>query len=474
MTHRGVTRRRLLAALSAASVSGLAGCSDFGVRSSPASGPSSTTATSTPAYTVDTFVERDGTALQVDGQPYRYNGMMGLLTHTQLGKEWTDTTMAVAEEYDIDAFRCWGFPAPWDDVPDPHQAPGAFDDEWFSLFDYTVAKAKQAGVRLVVPLLQGVHVDSERTSDLAAPSPVAYGSWSDTADYTRYTRAFIEDDQANEYFKEYIEHFLTRENQYTGLEYREEPTILMWECANELEYKHPDRAGQSMAAWYDDIASYIKSLDSNHLVSTGMHGSMGEIYEPWTERCAFVEDHRVDAIDVCSFHAYPVYEFRDTVRFRSKELAGRYAEHKIDLAHDEVGKPVYGGEYGVDFAPDVDQVYMTTLETPEEASDVTDNAEYPLAYPDQHDDGVLVTRVRDDVDGPTLATRAAYFRDLTDVAAAAGLDGIQFWRLGPAPNTEMSDADARQFRAEENPRLVYPTDDETLAAVREHHEAIDG
>ncbi|UHQ96230.1 cellulase family glycosylhydrolase [Natrinema halophilum] len=320
----------------------------------------------------------------------------------------------------------------------------------------------------------GVHVDASKDRLNYAPSPAAYGTWSDTADYSYNTKAFIEDKQANEYFKEHIEYFLTRENQYTGVEYRNEPTILMWECANELEYNSRDTEDRSLAFWYEDIASYIKSIDSNHLVSTGMHGSMGEVYEPWIRRCAFVEDHQVDEIDVCSFHDYPIHPFRDGVQIRSPELAGRYAEHKTRLAHDEIGKPVYAGEYGIHFVPDADTGYISTIETEESASDVESNRNYPQAYHDQHDDSVLVTR-QQDIQGVDLTDRNEYFRNLTEVAADNAMDGVGFWRL--LPNTVGENAsreESREHRAKHGSLAIYPADTETLAVIQEYYSSVVG
>jgi len=426
-------------------------------------------------YEITEFVERNGADLELGGAEYRYNGMMALdLTRRDQGKSWINTAIDTAVAYDIDVYRCWGFESKdWDYAS--HQAPGEFDDAWIELFDYTVAKAKEAGIRLVVPLLQGVLVDQTKFDDVpAAPSPAAYKLWSDTvSDTDRWMEAFVNDDQATEYYKEYIRHFLTRENQYTGIEYRNEPTILLFECANEIEYKHPDRVGQSLDFWYKDIASHIRSHTSNHLVSTGMHGSMGEIYAPWTERCAYVRDHQVDEIDVCSFHDYPVYFAGDRdgsdVRMKSLELASRYAEHKIGLAHETVGKPVYAGEYGVAFKPYAEQKELTELE-----DDVPEDDESTSYWPDQHDDSVLVHRIlTEDVEGTDLETRERYFQNITDTAETHQLDGMHFWTLSYDFRPEDgSEEKRRQHREQYDPLITYASDDQILSTIATHHERV--
>jgi len=179
--------------------------------------------------------------------------------------------------------------------------------------------------------------------------------------------AFFEDEQAKEYYKNFIEKLLTRENPLTGVKYRNDPTVMMWECGNEIEYWVWENRGESLAEWYDEIATYIKSLDENHLVGSGMFGS--------DERNEFVEDHRSDAIDVCSFHLYPKfpagpdsedsYDEEPTTDMSISETTA-YIEDKVETAHAELGKPVMLGEYGVPQFPDL---YGWTLETRREFFD---------------------------------------------------------------------------------------------------------
>ena len=108
-------------------------------------------------------------------------------------------------------------------------------------------------------------------------------------------------------FKDYISHVLNRENKLTGVKYlvclififftksnntifisqtilililfiKEDPTIFGWELANEprCEGSNLPTSGSCSpditTAWVDEISSYIKSIDSNHLVGVGDEG----------------------------------------------------------------------------------------------------------------------------------------------------------------------------------------------------------
>ncbi len=80
-------------------------------------------------------------------------------------------------------------------------------------------------------------------------------------------------------------------NPYTGIAYRDDPAIFSWELANE-----PRRYPES---WIDDTAAYIKSLDPNHMVTTGSEGT------PPGERIDFIEAHNGPNIDYATIHIWP-------------------------------------------------------------------------------------------------------------------------------------------------------------------------
>jgi len=371
MTYASATRRRFLAGAGAAvGLSSLAGCLSGGDRElDNIEGP-------------DSFVQRDGPRFTVGGDPFVYNGAQVGISTTGVPiihdpRDWIDTAFEFLADHNVEVTRTWGYPESHL-ASRTHPEPGTFDDTWFENFlDYAIVKAKQEGIRLILPLVHGVHYHPD-----SPPSTEAYATWSDTAEDRN---DFFEDQQANEYYKNYIEHVLTRENSITGVEYRNDPTIMMWECGNEADYAARERRYDSLAFWYDEIASYIKSIDDNHLVGSGMHGSMGEIYEDWTWRNNFVEEHRSNAIDACSFHAYPVNTIGDgDLHQRDLSLFGDYIRHKVTLAHEELNKPAYLGEMGTHFLP-------------------------------EHD--------------ARLETRAEYFDHAGKVGAEVGLNGINYWRL---------------------------------------------
>ena len=87
--------------------------------------------------------------------------------------------------------------------------------------------------------------------------------------------------------------------------YKDDPAILMWEPINEPETSSvTDVCGPGAATtlqnFMADVGGLIKSIDSNHLVTTGVIGS-GQCGASGPEYEAL---HALGAVDVCSWHDY--------------------------------------------------------------------------------------------------------------------------------------------------------------------------
>jgi len=96
----------------------------------------------------------------------------------------------------------------------------------------------------------------------------------------KYHDDFYTNKEIRNAFKRYIKTVITRINRHTNIRYRDDPTIFSWQLANEPRCGNgPSGLPQSgkctpevITEWADDISSYIKELDPNHLVSVGVEG----------------------------------------------------------------------------------------------------------------------------------------------------------------------------------------------------------
>jgi mannan endo-1,4-beta-mannosidase len=74
-------------------------------------------------------------------------------------------------------------------------------------------------------------------------------------------------------YREQAKHIITRTNTITGKKYKDDPVIMSWELANEPRPMRP-AANEDYLKWISSTAAFIKSLDKNHLVTTGHEGDM--------------------------------------------------------------------------------------------------------------------------------------------------------------------------------------------------------
>ena len=140
-----------------------------------------------------------------------------------------------------------------------------------------------------------------------------------------------------------MQQVLTRVNTYTGVAYRDDPTIMLWELANEPRATS-DTSGATLEAWIDEMAAFIKGLDTNHLVATGEEGWYTDKGGDWrhdgTEGADFIRNSQSAFIDVASFHLYPFFYLM------SEAEALDWINEHVQDAHEVIGKPVYLGEFG--------------------------------------------------------------------------------------------------------------------------------
>lgn len=152
-------------------------------------------------------------------------------------------------------------------------------------------------------------------------------------------------------FDDYVRAVVGRTNTVTGRAYRDDPAIMSWQLANEPRPGGSTEAGhrhmKAYLAWIDGTARLIKSIDPNHMVSTGSEGTQGCIEE---EQCV-VDAHSSSAVDYVTAHVWPQnWSWADP-----KDLAGTwptvernsrdYIAQQIAIAR-RLGKPLVIEEFG--------------------------------------------------------------------------------------------------------------------------------
>jgi hypothetical protein len=138
---------------------------------------------------------------------------------------------------------------------------------------------------------------------------------------------------------------LERVNTFTGIAYKDDPAILGWELANEP--RAPEAGAAVLDGWIAEMSAHLKSIDPDHLVSTGSEGFYGPSESArnpssWMSRegVDFLAQHAHATIDFASLHAYPDHW---TI---SAGVAASWVRDHLEDARQLLEKPVLLGEFG--------------------------------------------------------------------------------------------------------------------------------
>jgi mannan endo-1,4-beta-mannosidase len=130
------------------------------------------------------------------------------------------------------------------------------------------------------------------------PVPSYDGWW----EYMQYVSAFVLNDSAKALAANHVRFIVSRTNTVTGKPYAESPALMAWEIANEPRCFADDSLHKAkFVEWIDEQSSLIKSLDPNHLVTTGSEGYHG----CQDDYALFNAIHTLPNIDYACIHIWP-------------------------------------------------------------------------------------------------------------------------------------------------------------------------
>lgn len=174
---------------------------------------------------------------------------------------------------------------------------------------------------------------------------------------TKYHDDFYSDERIKAAYKKYIEAVVNRKNSITGVSYKNDPTILAWELANE-PFCFTDNYGwrstqfasssgcnaQKITSWADQISTYIRSIDPNHLIAMGNIGFLNKgLRDEYSNSGGddFEATLSLPNIDFGTFHTYLDVPGRPY----SIEWGIQWIKDHMDIGK-RLGKPVVMEEFG--------------------------------------------------------------------------------------------------------------------------------
>ena len=187
-------------------------------------------------------------------------------------------------------------------VPVLQPEPGVYNDTILRGLDYLLAELEKREMTAVLFLNNSWEWSGGYGAYLewAGCGPVP--EWSDWDVAQRYHCQFVQNDSAKAMAERHVRFMVTRVNTVTGKPYSESPAIMAWELANEPRAFARDSVTKAcFANWIESQAKLIKSLDANHLVTTGSEGIVG------CEEDAdlFRQVHAFPEIDYICIHIWP-------------------------------------------------------------------------------------------------------------------------------------------------------------------------
>ncbi|KAH8199555.1 hypothetical protein TruAng_006306 [Truncatella angustata] len=260
-----------------------------------------------------------------------------------------DTALKEVAKTKYKVLRVWGFgdvtTIPDASATDPNKvwfqylnATGShinYGADGIQRLDYVVSAAEKYGVKLVLNFIN---------------------NWGDYGGIAAYSRAF--GTNATEWYTHATSQQVYRNYITTVVaRYRKSSAIFAWELANEPRCN--GCPSSVITKWATDVSKYIKSLDSDHLVTLGDEGWLapdsgvgdGSYAYSGAEGIDWVANLKIPTLDYGVFHLYPDswgYEY---------EWGSEWIEQHDQLAR-KIGKPIILEEYGAPFPGNHTAVYQ--------------------------------------------------------------------------------------------------------------------
>jgi len=215
----------------------------------------------------DEFVQRNGTRLTLGGADFRYSGpnieWLGIEAYgpdDSLGPRYpshleVDDALDTAKMMGARVVRSqtMGDSVGCDLCLEPKA--GVFNPEAFKVVDYAIKAAHEREIRLIITLVGDC-------SNCVMAGEGEYLSWKGKQDF----RQFFTDPEVVAEFEEHIRALLEHKNVYTGIAYKDDPTIMAWENCNVCGIFVASSGNlDPYVHWIDTIGSFIKSIDKKHL-----------------------------------------------------------------------------------------------------------------------------------------------------------------------------------------------------------------
>lgn len=325
--------------------------------------------------TASAFVRVQDGQFKLGGRPYHFTGANywygAYLAATDPGRLARELDLMAA--HGIDNLRVLAFSErsslSRSVKPAVVTAPEQMDETLLKGLDHLLAEMRSRDMKAVLYLTNFWQWSGGMSQYLAwhqgaiLDDPDASGKWDE---YIENTTDFYRCTPCQQQYLSGAANLTQRKNTVTGTVYREDPTIMAWQLANE-----PRSGGSSFdttragdyVRWIHDSAEALDTMAPNQLISTGSEGLAGTQQQAGV----YLKAHAIEAIDYLTVHLW----IKNWGWFDSDnpgetyplavDKATNYLNQHVDFAHRQ-GKPLVLEEFGVErdrgsYSPDSSTEY---------------------------------------------------------------------------------------------------------------------
>ncbi|KAI6672583.1 hypothetical protein NL676_000489 [Syzygium grande] len=293
------------------------------------------------------FVGTNGIHFVANGKPLYLNGfnaywMMYLASYPST-RDKVASAFREAAKNGMNIARTWSFS---DGVDRPLQTtPGVYNEDMFKGLDYVISEAQRNGVYLILSLVNNWNAFGGRNQ---------YVQWArNSGQSLNNDDEFFTNSVTKGYYKNHIKAVLTRKNTITGVAYKDDPTIFAWELMNEPQCQS-DPSGKSLQDWVREMAAYVKSIDSNHMLEVGLEGFYGQSVQGKQQNnpggllvgTDFISNNQVPQVDFATIHIYPESWLPSASEGEQAAFVDKWVQVHIQDSNTILKKPIILGEFG--------------------------------------------------------------------------------------------------------------------------------
>ncbi|KAM7517199.1 hypothetical protein LguiA_006782 [Lonicera macranthoides] len=292
------------------------------------------------------FMRSRGVQFMLNGSPYYGNGFnaywLMYMASDPSQRNKVSSAFEESKKHGLTIARTWAFS---DGGNNPLQySPASYNEQMFQGLDFVISEARSYGIKIILSLVNNYENFGGKKQ---------YVDWargegqSITSDDDFFTNSVVKG-----YYKNHIKSVLTRKNSINGIAYKDDPTIMAWELMNEPRCTS-DPSGRTIQAWITEMASYLKSIDSNHLLEAGLEGFYGESvpqkqqFNPnFQIGTDFIANNQISDIDFATVHSYPDQWLTDANDESQLSFLDNWLNNHIQDAENILKKPILFTEFG--------------------------------------------------------------------------------------------------------------------------------